>query len=499
MIHRNDKRTGFNDRSEPKHQSETVALNETGRTGVAVEVDDQPVSVERRRLVALRTDTNDQNRAMMTAARLVHSSNRIRNFAAVLLFLMICSIIGLAWLPWQQSARGTGRVVAYKPGERQQEITSPQKGVVKSVPDYLAEGAFVEKGDLLLQIEPFAANLEMQLKGELRNLVAKLETARIKAEAYGENIRAYEDAREAAMAAAAQAIKSAKAELAAKEEMLVGYQVEAERAEINYQRQVRLEDKGLTSPKDLEYTLSIRAEKAAIVASAKKEVESSQAKVSEKESELEQKQNEAQAKVDKAKADQQAALGEMATTEKEILSMQGKQSELDRLDIRAPIDGYIQRLPAFQGAQTVKEGDYLLTFVPRTDDHAVELLIQGNDMPLVHTGDHVRLQFEGWPALQFSGWPSVAVGTFGGQVALVDPSDDGTGKFRVMIRPAPGETWPAEAYLRQGVRANGWIMLGRVSLAYEIWRQLNGFPPVLPEGQKLKDGKDATKTPKLPK
>ena len=499
MIHRNDKRTGIEDGAGSKDHSDAVALNEPGRTGGVVETEAQPVSVERRRLVALRTDVSDQNRAMMTAARLVHSSNRIRNFAAVLLFLMVCSVIGLAWLPWQQSARGTGRVIAYKPGERQQEITSPQKGVVKYVPDYLAEGAFVEKGDLLLEIEPFAANLEMQLEGEQINLEAKLETARMKAEAYGENVRAYEDAREAAIAAAEQAINSAKAELAAKQEMLVGYEVEAERADINYRRQARLEDRGLTSPKELEYTQSKQAETAAKVAAAKRDVEAAEAKVSEKQSELEQKQNEAQAKVDKAKAEQQAALGEMATVQKEILSLGGKRSELDRLEIRAPLDGYIQRLPAFQGAQTVKEGDYLLTFVPRTDDHSVELLVRGNDMPLIHTGDHVRLQFEGWPALQFSGWPSVAVGTFGGEVALVDPSDDGTGRFRVMIRPAPGETWPNEAYLRQGVRANGWIMLGRVSLAYEIWRQLNGFPPVLPDGQKLQDGKDAPKRPKLPK
>ena len=32
-------------------------------------------------------------------------------------------------------------------------------------------------------------------------------------------------------------------------------------------------------------------------------------------------------------------------------------------------------------------------------------------------------------------------------------------------------------YLRQGVRANGWILLDQVSLGFEIWRQFNGFPP----------------------
>jgi hypothetical protein len=31
------------------------------------------------------------------------------------------------------------------------------------------------------------------------------------------------------------------------------------------------------------------------------------------------------------------------------------------------------------------------------------------------------------------------------------------------------------------VRAHGWILLNRVSLAYELWRQFNGFPPAIPE------------------
>jgi len=41
--------------------------------------------------------------------------------------------------------------------------------------------------------------------------------------------------------------------------------------------------------------------------------------------------------------------------------------------------------------------------------------------------------------------------------------------------------WPSARWLRQGVRANGWVLLQRVPLWYEVWRQLNGFPPVITE------------------
>jgi len=77
-------------------------------------------------------------------------------------------------------------------------------------------------------------------------------------------------------------------------------------------------------------------------------------------------------------------------------------------------------------------------------------------------------------------------------VVLVDPTDNGKGKFRILVAEKPdlvegrnGQPtpvpWPDSRWLRQGVRANGWVLLRRVPLWYEVWRQLNGFPPVLSE------------------
>jgi membrane fusion protein, adhesin transport system len=109
------------------------------------------------------------------------------------------------------------------------------------------------------------------------------------------------------------------------------------------------------------------------------------------------------------------------------------------------------------------------------------------------------VQFEGWPALQFSGWPSVAIGTFAGRVSFVDATDNGAGQFRIVVVPEPGTDWPAPVYLRQGVRAQGWVQLGKVKLGFELWRQFNGFPQSLPEdpgkakGKSMGTGKDADK------
>jgi membrane fusion protein, adhesin transport system len=69
----------------------------------------------------------------------------------------------------------------------------------------------------------------------------------------------------------------------------------------------------------------------------------------------------------------------------------------------------------------------------------------------------------------------------------IDASDDGLGNFRIMVVPDETDVpWPSERWLRQGVRTKGWILLNRVTLAFEIWRQLNGFPPLIPQdSQKL--------------
>ena len=155
--------------------------------------------------------------------------------------------------------------------------------------------------------------------------------------------------------------------------------------------------------------------------------------------------------------------------------------------VRAPRDGVILRVNAGDQATFVNAGDVIATFVPDNAERAVELYIDGRDIALVRPGAKVRLQFEGWPVVQFSGWPSVAVGTFGGIVAAVDPSASTAGRFRVLVTEDPDDLhpWPDQGFVRFGSNARGWVLLETVSVGYEIWRQLNNFPPNFPAGTQL--------------
>ena len=145
--------------------------------------------------------------------------------------------------------------------------------------------------------------------------------------------------------------------------------------------------------------------------------------------------------------------------------------------VRAPRDGYVLHIAAGGISTYVKEGDVLATFVPENVKQAVELYVNGLDIPLIHPGRKVRLMFEGWPSVQFSGWPSVAIGTFAGEVAVVDTSVSPNGKFRVIVTETADEPWPDSRFLRIGAQAKGWVLLNRVSVGYELWRKMNNFPP----------------------
>jgi adhesin transport system membrane fusion protein len=165
----------------------------------------------------------------------------------------------------------------------------------------------------------------------------------------------------------------------------------------------------------------------------------------------------------------------------------------NQAQIKAPASGRLINIARFGAGSTVKAGDVLATIAPETKDRIVEMLVTDNDVRFISLGRPVRLQFAGYPAVQFSGAPGVSVGTYGGTVQFIDPVDDGSSRFRVLVKEAqhvlPGGKkdgpWPPSENLRPGAEAVGWIMLDTVPLGFELWRQFNNFPPRIPKGDPL--------------
>ena len=187
-------------------------------------------------------------------------------------------------------------------------------------------------------------------------------------------------------------------------------------------------------------------------------------------------------KISKAESELNNTRAEAFETQAEIAKARNEYSNLEirntQYQILAPQDGFIVKAMKSGLAETIKEGDAICTIMPNTSDMAVEMYVKAMDIPLISKGRRVRVQFDGWPALQFSGWPSVSVGTFGGIVHVIDYVNSKPGEFRILVVPDESEEqWPQQ--LRIGSGTKGWVMLDSVPVWYELWRQLNGFPPSL--------------------
>ena len=118
----------------------------------------------------------------------------------------------------------------------------------------------------------------------------------------------------------------------------------------------------------------------------------------------------------------------------------------------------------------------LVHIVPDKVEYAVELYVRPVDLPLLAPGQKVRFLFDGFPAIVFSGWPQASYGTFQGVIAAVESDVSANGKFKVLVKEdAAYRKWPKQ--LMMGTGANGIALLKNVPLYYELWRNINSFPP----------------------
>lgn len=437
----------------------------------------------------------------------VRTPRPARWVSRLLLVIFVLFPVALIFVPWQQTVQGRGQVIAYSPTERKQIVTARVGGQVKKW--HVVEGSKVKAGQEIVDIEDNDPELAQRLDAQRIFLLSRRIAAE---EEVAEQKRAVE-AQEKALAAAVGAAKANREAAAKMVDVAKETQKNNEFAVTFEQRRFELFDRlfkdkqfgGLESELNRDEA-KMRADRAATdVNRAAAEVRRAEATLLTNESLVYQAEATGLSAVATARRDLRRAEQNLFTVERELQDIENRIERFKARFVRSPCDGVVFRISAdAQVGQFVKEGDELAVIVPDTTDRVVELFVDGVDAPLIAAhmeqlgrGPHVRLQFEGWPAVQFAGWPSVAVGTFGGRVRQIDPTDDGYGRFRILVEPEEmfdGDRWPEGLYLRQGNQAVGWVFLNRVTLGFELWRQLNGFPPVVaPQAPE----KDTMKTPKI--
>jgi multidrug resistance efflux pump len=391
--------------------------------------------------------------------RAIQTPNAGKTLARWMVGLGILGLV-ILFLPWQQNIRGTGKVTAFNPAHRPQTVESVIAGQIQKW--YIREGQFVKKGDTIITIREvkekfFDPNLLVRLKEQIVAKESSLVSKDAKAKALQRQISALRDGMQ-------NKIDQSKAKLEAE-------RIRFQNAENQYQRNKKLYEAGnipLTKFQDIEY-----------------KYQGAQADFTNAKIELDRVEAEYLDKISKAESDLNSTRADLFDTEGSIAKLKNEFANMqirnERYQILAPQSGYIVKATHAGIGETVKEGDAVCTIMPDSADLAVELYVKAMDVPLVEKGRHVRIQFDGWPALQFSGWPSVSVGTFGGTVKVIDYVNSKPGEFRLLVLPdnVNDENWPKQLRVGSGIKA--WVMLNDVPVWYELWRQLNGFPPSLYE------------------
>lgn len=413
-----------------------------------------------------------------SALKYAQTPDYVKQAIKWLVILFFILPLCMLFLPWQQNITASGSLMAYSPSERVQQVDAPVSGLV--VKRNVIEGDRVKKGDVLLVISDNDPKYLQRIAQQRDEQKVKLSAKNDELKAYQSQLLNLYSLRDAKVSAAEFKLDMAKQKIASAKESLAASQAALDAAALQIERLKRLLDEGLISQRDVEVAQRDHIIAMRNVNSARAQQMSAEAEAKTAMADIQQARSDASASINSANAVINKIQSEIAENKNSLTSYEISLSRQSAQQVVAPRDGMVMRVMVNTESEIVSQGQHLLTIVPETAQRAVALSVDGRDAALMHAGSPVRLEFEGWPAIQFSGWPNVAIGTFGGKVAFVDTSDDGTGHFRVMVLPDETEQqWPSAKFLRQGVSTKAWVLLEEVTIGYEIWRVLNGLPPRL--------------------
>lgn len=437
----------------------------------------------------------------LPALQAVRPPRGVRKLAAALALLLLVLPAVLLLVPWRQNVSGGGRVTAFDPLDRTQTIPAPVTGRLVTL--HVHEGQLVEQGEVLAEMADQDPQYSLRLEQQFQFTNDKVAAAKGQVEFYERQLEFLEDAREHAVESARYDLQTAIEKVRAEEQGRSAAEAELEQKRADRERKLALQGRGVVSELDSQKAEADYRAALAKVEAAKAKVEQARNEEKAKLATMSKIEKDQRAKIESTKSLREEARSKVALAEKELTEALTKLERQKTQTIVAPRTGYVLRVHAASSADLLSQGDPLIELIPESEQLAVELWVRGNDAPLITPGRKVRLQFEGWPAVQFAGWPSVAVGTFGGVVAVVDARGGSDGRFRTLVLPDPDDApWPERRFLRQGVRASGWVLLDDVSLGYEVWRQLNAFPPSMrsaPEPEPAASGGGAGKSAKSAK
>ncbi len=403
----------------------------------------------------------------------------LNKIIVVFLIAMICGL----FLPWTQNISGRGAVTTLKPDQRPQTVHNTIAGRIEKW--FVQEGDYVKKGDTILFISEikedyFDPNL-------VNNTKQQVDAKKMALESYGDKVNSLEvqaqslgTERQLKLKQAQNKIQQALLKIKSDSMDLEAIKTQLRIAKTQFDRSTALNKEGLKPMTDVEQKRLKLQEAEANIITQENRLLSSKNELINARVEINRITAEYSEKISKSRSDKFTALSTQYDTEAQVNKLHNQYVNYSMRNglyyITAPQDGYVNRALLAGIGETIKEGTAIVSIMPAGYDIAVETYVDPIDLPLVHRGAKIRVWFDGWPRIVFSGWPGLSYGTFGGRVVAVENFISPNGKYRVLVAPDKDEEkWPKE--LSIGAGAQSIALLETVPVWYEIWRNLNGFPP----------------------
>lgn len=409
----------------------------------------------------------------------------VRHYKHFNRFLLGSALFGfiVLLLPWTQNIRGRGFLTTLTPDQRPQTIQSPIPGRIEQW--YVKEGDLVEKGDTILFIseikgEYFDPRLVERTGMQIKNKEASVVSYEAKVGALNQQMGALRNEQELKTEQARNKLLQANLKVQSDSIDLEAAKTNLTIAERQFERTEQLQKEGLKAMTDVEEKRLKLQETQAKLISQENKLLAARNEILNARFEIERIKAEYTDKISKASSDMFTAQSNQFDSEAQVTKLENAFTNYamrqDMYYIKAPQKGYINKAILGGIGETFKAGDRLVGIMPADIDMAVETFVSPIDLPLVHIGEKIRIAFDGWPAIVFSGWPNVSYGTYGGTVVAIENFISENGKYRVLLAPDKEDhDWPDA--LRVGSGANTIALLEDVPIWYELWRQLNGFPP----------------------
>lgn len=398
-------------------------------------------------------------------------------------FALAGILLLLLFLPWTQNIRTTGNVTTIRQEQRPQQLNTIIAGKVAKW--YVKEGDRVKAGDTIIMLTEIKEDyLDPALLSRTKEQLQAKESAvafyRNKADASQTQIGALEQGLELKLRQLQNKLAQLQLKVQSDSMENIAATNDVRIATQQFNRQKMMYDSGLVSLTQLEQRNQAYQNALAKKVVAENKFSNSRQDLTITRIEMNAIQQENIEKVSKAAGDRFQALSQISAGEGDIAKLQNQFSNYSIRNgmycITAPQDGQVINARKAGIGEIVKEGEFIAQIVPDKIQYAVEIFVRPVDLPLISNGQKVRFMFDGFPAIVFSGWPQSSYGTFGGIITAVESAVSDNGKFRVLVKEDPEDKpWPRE--LRMGTGANAMALLKNVPVWYELWRNINGFPP----------------------